>query len=253
MSSKTIIITGASAGIGRAIGEMLVQDDHHLYLLARRTDKIEAWIDQIPPSKIKATVEIHQIDVSRQEDVDSFFDQLVSEGASINVLINNAGFAAGKDPVKLATMQDWQSMMQTNFFGAFWVAKRTLPLMPKHAGSRIINVGSIAGLQGYPGGGGYCASKFALKAFSQTLRLELLEDGIGVTSIEPGLVETEFSMVRLGDEQKAKDVYQGMKPLTAKDIASMIYFVTNLPEHVNVESLVTMPMAQASVFHVQRK
>ncbi|MCB1197055.1 MAG: SDR family NAD(P)-dependent oxidoreductase [Deltaproteobacteria bacterium] len=253
IESKTILITGASTGIGKATAQKLMEQPHHLLLLARRKEKILDWIDQIPPSQIKATFEIYALDVSCKEDVDAFFEQLEHDLITLHVLVNNAGFAKGIDTVRNASAQDWQDMMQTNFFGAFYMAQQALKLMPRHAGSRIINVGSIAGLQAYAKGGGYCASKFSLRALTQTLRNELLEDGIGVGSIDPGLVETEFSKVRLGDDVKAKQVYQGMTPLFAEDIAEMIAFMISRPPHVNIDQLVTMPTAQASAHYVFRK
>lgn len=252
MNAQTILITGASTGIGKATAQILMKENHHLFLVSRRPEVIHAWIDTMDTARIKATFEVPALDVSDPQAVDDFFDKRRQEHTTLHTLINNAGFAKGIDHVKNASWQDWDAMMKTNFLGAMKVAQGALDLMPKHAGSRIINVGSIAGLQGYPGGGGYCGSKFALKALSQTLRLELLEHGIGVTSIEPGLVETQFSNVRLQDEQKAKDVYKGMTPLTATDVAKMIVFVMAQPPHVNIDTLVTMPTAQASAFHVHR-
>lgn len=250
--SQTFIITGASSGIGQALAQELIQIDCHLHLLARRKEKILAWIDAMSASSIKATFEVHAVDVSQAKQVHAFFDDLEQEGCRLQALINNAGFAAGVDHIQDAKYEDWMAMLQTNFMGAFVCAQRAIALMPEHIGARIINIGSIAGLQGYPGGGGYCASKFSLRALTQTLRLELLPKGIGVTSIDPGLVETNFSQVRLEDANKAKAVYQGLKPLVAQDIAEMILFVLSRPAHVNIDQIVTMPMAQASAFHVHR-
>lgn len=253
MESKTVIITGASAGIGKATAQLLIEQPNHLHLIARRPEKIRGWIDQMPSSKVKATFEVHQLDVSDKKQVDEFYENLRNEGATIHILINNAGFAKGVDQTLTSNPQDWQDMMQTNFFGAYYMAQQAIPMMPKNAGSRILNVGSIAGFQAYPGGGGYCASKFAMRAMTQSLRLELLEDGIGVSSIDPGMIETDFSIARLGDEDKAKNVYEGFTPLTAQDIAEMIVFMVTRPKHVNIDQLVTMPTAQGSAYHVNRK
>ncbi len=247
------MITGASSGIGQALATQLLAQEGHLLLLARRKQKILDWIDALRPAAIKATYEVHTVDVSDVQQVTAFFDDLEGEGRPLHALVNNAGFAAGVDGVEDAKYEDWLAMMQTNFMGAFACSQRAIALMPHHAGARIINVGSIAGLQAYPGGGGYCASKFSLRALTQTLRLELLPKGIGVTSIDPGLVETQFSQVRLGDPVKAKAVYEGLQPLVAEDIAEMILFALSRPAHVNIDQLVTMPMAQASAFHVHRE
>lgn len=250
--AKTILITGASSGIGKACAKELLMFNHHLILTSRRKSVIQEWVDLLDQEKIKATFEIDTLDVTQGKQVDQFFDGLEKEGVVLHGLINNAGFAKGTDRIKDADRKDWQEMMDTNFLGAFHVAKRSIALMPKHQGARIINIGSIAGLQAYPGGGGYCASKFALKALTQTLRFELLEMGIGVTSIDPGLVDTNFSQVRFQDLEKAKKVYEGLEPLHAQDIAEMVLFVLSRPAHVNIDQMVTMPLAQAGPFHIVR-
>ncbi|MCB0327729.1 MAG: SDR family NAD(P)-dependent oxidoreductase, partial [Bdellovibrionales bacterium] len=184
----------------------------------------------------------------------NFVKKAQQECGSIDLLVNNAGLALGVDHLADADPQDWTTMMDVNFIGAMKMTRAILPFMKDHSGARIIHIASIAGREAYEGGGGYCASKAAMKSMSRSLRLELLDRGIGVSCIDPGLVETEFSRVRFrGDEEKAKAVYAGVEALTAKDVAKTIAFVAMQEAHVNIDDVLITPMAQGFTKRTIRK
>lgn len=246
-----ILITGASAGIGEACALRLSKIATHLVLVARREERLQDLKSEILKINPQVTVEICVLDIQ-----DGDFIQKVSEQKDvfkkIDILINNAGLARGSDPLHKGSVQDWEEMIDTNIKGLLYITRAVLPDMVERKQGHIVNLGSVAGRWVYPGGNVYNATKFAVRALSEGIRMDVSGTGIRVTNIEPGMVETEFSVVRLRDEDKAKKVYQGMKPLTAQDIAETIEWCCLRPSHVNIQELVIYPTAQASPFVISR-
>jgi NADP-dependent 3-hydroxy acid dehydrogenase YdfG len=193
-------------------------------------------------------------DIRNYKEVVTAVTSIPDEWRKIDVLLNNAGLAAGLDPIQTGSLDDWDQMLDTNVKGLLYISKEIIPLMIEHKKGHIINIGSIAGKEVYPKGNVYCASKYAVDALTKGMRIDLLEHGIKVSQIAPGAVETEFSVVRLKGDQKAADkVYDGFEPLHAVDIADVCFYVTTLPAHVNINDLLIMPTAQASATNLIRK
>jgi len=248
--SNPIVITGASSGIGEACALAFAREGRSLILGARRTDKLE----QVAQACRKAgapEVDVLTLDVKSVKSIQAFAD--AANQTEPAVLINNAGLAKGRDTVAELRDDDLTEMIEVNVTGFLRVARAFLPGMIARRSGHVINLGSLAGRQVYEGGAVYCATKYAVKAITQTLRLELSGTNIRVTEIAPGLVETEFSVVRLGDAAKAKAAYQGFVPLTAIDIADCVTWAVNRPAHVNIGEIVLTPVAQASVSKVHRQ
>lgn len=243
------LITGASAGIGEATAEALANLKFNLILVARRKDRLESLAQKIG-ERFNVDVEIATADVTSKKDIDKLAHAYGSK--NISVLVNNAGLAKGIEKMWDAKTEDWDVMIDTNVKGLLYMTRAFLPGMMARKVGHIVNVGSVAGRLVYPGGAVYCASKFAVRAISDGLRMDLLGTPLRVTNVEPGMVETEFSEVRLGDKAKAKDVYKGLKALSASDIADTIAWCVSRPAHVNVQELVLYPTAQASVGMVHR-
>ncbi len=251
MISKTklnVCITGASSGIGRACAEIFSTHGHSVFLGARREEKFSEL------QKKYATVHAKKLDVTSTQSCQDFSQNVLEVfDGSLDVLINNAGLAIGRDSFEKTLEKDWQTIFETNVLGVWRLTQLFLPEMMAKKNGHIINVGSIAGFWNYEGGGAYSASKHALRSMTQTLRLELCGKGIRVSEIAPGMVETEFSEVRFhGDKEGAKKVYAGMTPLTGEDIADSIYFIATRPKHINIDHLVMMPLDQASATKVHR-
>lgn len=195
-----------------------------------------------------------RLDVTDEQSVNEFVGEIKKRFGRIDVLVNNAGGAFGLNPIDHAVDEEWTRMWETNVLGLMWMTRASLPLLRKSKHGHIVNVGSVAGFETYVGGAGYTAVKHAVRAITKTLRLELNGEPIRVTEIAPGLVETEFSLVRFhGDRKRAKSVYEGMKPLTAEDIADCIVFAVTRPPHVDIDEMVVRPVAQATVAVVARK
>lgn len=248
---KTALITGATSGIGKACAEKLASENFKLILLGRRKELLNTL-------KIQLTAAYHiecyliTADVRDKNVVAQAINDLPDEWKKIDVLVNNAGLAVGLNPIQEGIYDDWERMLDTNVKGLLYVTREIVPLMIAQGKGHIINIGSIAGKEVYPNGNVYCATKHAVDALNKSMRIDLVKHQIKVTAIHPGAVETEFSIVRFkGDEKRAKAVYDGFQPLTGKDIADAVFYVTTLPEHVNINDLVIMPTAQASatVFH----
>jgi NADP-dependent 3-hydroxy acid dehydrogenase YdfG len=242
---KTILITGATSGIGEATARLLRAKwpSARLLLTGRRAERLERL-----QAELKA--EVFVLDIRDREAVGRFASSL--EG--VNVLVNNAGLAAGLDTFQEASLDDWEEMIDTNVKGLLYVTRALLPKMIAAGSGHIVNIGSVAGRQVYPKGHVYNATKFAVHALTEALRLDVQGMGIRVTEIQPGMVETEFSKVRFkGDEAKAKSVYSGLKPLKPEDVAEAIFWSLNQPPHVNVQELLLMPTDQASVRDAFRK
>ncbi|MFN7140116.1 MAG: SDR family NAD(P)-dependent oxidoreductase [Limisphaerales bacterium] len=253
LNGKWVIVTGASSGFGAAIARAFAREGANLLLGARREQKVQKLAEEC---KALGNIETFAcyLDVSKTESVTGFLDFVKSKTSSVHILVNNAGGAHGLDFVADARDEDWEAMFQTNVLGVLRMTRATLPLMPHHSGSYIINIGSIAGHVAYEGGSAYCAAKAGERKITQALRLELSGTGIRVSSIDPGLAETEFSLVRFkGDEARAKKVYEGTEPLTAEDIAETVVWVANRPPHVNIDEMIIKPTDQAAVHKVHRR
>ena len=242
--SKTILITGASSGIGKATAELLAKKNFKLILCGRRQERLEN-LKQVLGQNTKVTT--LNFDVRDKKVVFNAIESLPAEFSKIDVLINNAGNAHGLDLINEGSLDDWDAMLDINVKGLLYVSKAILPQMVERKEGHIINIGSTAGKEVYPKGNVYCASKHAVDAINQGMRIDLNEFGIRVGAINPGLVETEFSEVRFkGDTDRAEKVYQGYQPLKPEDIADIIHFVISRPYHVNIADLVVMSTAQAS-------
>jgi 3-hydroxy acid dehydrogenase / malonic semialdehyde reductase len=251
MSAKRIaLITGATSGIGEATARLLATNQFNLILCGRRQDRLAALATEL--SK-QADVTTLSFDVRNESAVSQSIASLPAKWKSIDVLINNAGNAHGLDPIQTGSIEDWDAMMDINVKGLLYVTKAVLPSMVSRNQGHIINIGSIAGKEVYGNGNVYCASKFAVDALTKGMRIDLNPHNIKVTGIHPGLVETEFSIVRFkGDTDRAANVYKGLEPLRGEDIADLILFTLTRPAHVVVADLVVLPVAQASATVVKR-
>jgi 3-hydroxy acid dehydrogenase / malonic semialdehyde reductase len=248
---KRVLITGASSGIGMATAKKFAADGANLILLARRNDRLESLRKELS-EQFKIDVLTAAIDVQKPSDIDRFVDRNQKAVAETDVLINNAGLAKGTEKLMDGKLSDWDAMIDTNVKGLLYVTRAILPFMIKAKRGHVVNIGSIAGRWVYPGGAVYCASKFAVRALSEGLRMDLLGLPIRVSNIEPGMVETEFSQVRMDSAERAKAVYKGMKPLSADDIAETIFWCVKLPAHINIQELVIMPVDQAAIQMIHR-
>lgn len=245
MENKIALITGASSGIGRACVLALAKSGYDIIACARRKERLEGLKDDLPEN-IRFTY--LTFDVRDKEAVHEAFNSLPREWADIEVLINNAGNAHGLDPIQSGDTDDWDAMMDINVKGLLYVSRKVIPGMVERKRGQVINIGSTAAKEVYPKGNVYCASKHAVDALTKGMRLDLNPYGIKVMAIHPGLVETEFSLVRFkGDEKRAETVYEGFQPLKAEDIADVVLFAVTRPPHVVMADVVIMPTAQASV------
>ncbi|MBK8290764.1 MAG: SDR family NAD(P)-dependent oxidoreductase [Flammeovirgaceae bacterium] len=245
MSDKRIaLITGATSGIGEATARTLAINNFKLILCGRRKDRLQKLASELQQHTEVTTL---SFEVRNQKEVANSIASLPDAWRTIDVLINNAGNAHGLDPIQTGSIDDWDAMLDINVKGLLYVTKAVLPVMTSRNSGHIINIGSIAGKEIYANGNVYCASKFAVDALTKGMRIDLNAHSIKVTAIHPGLVETEFSIVRFkGDEERSKNVYKGFDPLMGKDIADLILFVLTRPAHVVIADLVVLPTAQAS-------
>jgi NADP-dependent 3-hydroxy acid dehydrogenase YdfG len=242
--TKTAFITGATSGIGKSTAIHFAINGINLVLCGRRQDRLDALKEELGKE-----VQVHTLnfDIRDKESVKEAIDFLPKEFSQIDILINNAGNAHGLDTIQDGSLDDWDAMLDINVKGLLYVSKALIPKMIAQKSGHIINIGSTAGKEVYPKGNVYCASKHAVDAINQGMRIDLNGTGIRVGAVNPGLVETEFSNVRFkGDEDRAENVYKGFQPLKPEDIADIIYFVVTRPYHVNIADLVVMPTAQAS-------
>lgn len=252
MKNKIVLVTGATAGIGEACAEKYAAAGYNLILTGRRSDRLSNL--QIRLEKEYA-IEVLSLnfDVQDRAAVEQAFSTLPSEWREIDILINNAGLAAGRDLFEDANMEDWETMLNTNVHGLLYVTKAIVPFMIARKSGHIVNMGSIAGKEVYERGNVYCASKFAVDALNKAMRIDLLRHNIRVTGIHPGAVETEFALVRFkGDQAKADATYAGLVPLTAADIADTIFYCTQLPSHVCVNDLVITCTQQAGTYYFHK-
>ncbi|MGD1950691.1 MAG: SDR family oxidoreductase [Leptolyngbyaceae cyanobacterium] len=253
MANKTILITGASSGIGKSCAQLCAQAGARLILAARRKEKLQTLADKLQQS-YDVPILLLPLDVQDYDTVSTTIAGLPSDWQTIDVLINNAGLSRGLDKQYESPIQDWEEMIDTNVKGLLYVTRTVVPGMVVRDRGHVVNIGSIAARQTYSGGSVYCATKAAVKALSEGLKIDLLGTPVRVTNIEPGLVETEFSTVRFrGNEAQAESVYQGMIPLTPEDIADTILFAITRPAHVNISEIFVMPTDQSSVAHVHRR
>ncbi|MBU6228963.1 MAG: SDR family oxidoreductase [Cyanobacteria bacterium REEB459] len=253
LTHQTVLITGASSGIGAACARQLAQAQARLILMARRRPRLEALAADLH-RQYGTQIWLSPLDVQQPQAVQAALDALPAHWQAIDVLINNAGLSRGLDKQYEASLQDWEEMIDTNLKGLLYLSRSVVPGMVARGRGHVVNLGSIAGRQTYPGGSVYCATKAAVKALSEGLKLDLLGTPVRVTNIEPGLVETEFSQVRFhGDEDRARGVYQNLTALTPEDVADAIYFALTRPAHVNISEILLMPTDQSSVFHVHRQ
>jgi NADP-dependent 3-hydroxy acid dehydrogenase YdfG len=251
--TKIIFITGATSGFGKACAYKFAANGYDLIINGRRTDRLQSLADEIETKYNVAVLQL-PFDVQQQEEVFSSIQQLPEEWKAIDVLINNAGLALGRDYFEEANIADWNTMIDTNVKGFLYVAKAVAQLMAARKQGHIINMGSVAGKEVYEKGNVYCATKYAVDALNQSMRIDLLRHNIKVTAINPGAAETEFSLVRFkGDDETATKIYDGLKPLTAEDIAEVIYYTTTLPAHVCINDLTISCLQQANVIYFNRK
>lgn len=251
MKDKTALITGATSGIGRATARLFAGHGVRLILCGRRQERLDAL-----SSELSEMTDIHTLnfDVRNKEVVFELLQNLPSAFSEIDILINNAGNAHGLDPIHNGSLDDWDAMIDINVKGLLYVSKAVLPKMIEKRSGHIINIGSTAGKEVYPNGNVYCASKHAVDAINQGMRIDLNGMGIRVGAINPGMVETEFSQVRFkGDSEKTEKVYQNFTPLQPVDIAELIWFTVTRPPHVNIADLTVMCLDQATSTIVNRK
>ena len=253
LSGKWALITGASSGFGAAAARAFGAAGANLLIGARRVDRLAETAASALAAGA-ASAHVHALDVANTSSVQAFADWVKSITPRVDVLINNAGGAHGLDPVATSRDEDWEAMVQSNFLGLLRVTRAILPLLPHHAGASILNIGSIAGHVAYEGGAAYCGVKAAERSVTGALRLELNGTGIRVSSLDPGLAETEFSMVRFkGDATRAAKVYEGTEPLVGEDIAETLVWMASRPPHVCIDELIIKPTDQAAIHKLYRR
>jgi len=251
LNGKTSLITGATSGIGLAIADIFAASGSDLILTGRRRDRLLIIKDEIE-TKYGVIVRIFDFDIRQRTACEAFVNQLV--GIDIDILVNNAGLARGIESVDQAAIDDWEEMIDTNVKGLLYISRLILPGMVKRNSGHVINIGSIAGHEAYRGGVGYCATKHAVAAINTSMKMDLTGTDIRVSMISPGLVNTEFSAVRFhGDLDRADNVYKGMQPLVAEDIADIALFIVTRPKHVDIMDVLVYPTAQSSSYLVHRQ
>jgi len=253
LTGKRVLITGASAGIGEACARFFAAQGAHLLLSARRLERVQSLADSLT-SDHGVETHAHALDVTDRDAVRAYVDGLTAEGLFVDILINNAGKAKGLDKLQDGDLDHWDEMIDTNVKGLLYMTRAVLPHMVERDSGHVINIGSIAGRWVYPKGAVYNATKFAVKALSEAMNIDLLGTKIRVSSVDPGLAETEFSEVRFdGDTERAASVYSDTVPLTAEDIADAVLYVANAPAHVDIFNLVMMPTVQRYPGYMDRK
>ena len=253
LKNKIILVTGASSGIGQACAVEFARQGARLILAARRKDRLDELASKLIKEH-KAEVLTISLDVRDQKAVQKAIEGLPAEWTNIDILLNNAGLSRGLEKIQEGDIRNWEEMIDTNIKGLLYVTRAVLPGMVKRNEGHIVNIGSIAGHEVYPAGNVYNATKFAVKALNKAMRLDVFGTDIRVTSIDPGMVETEFSLVRFrGDKQRADKVYQGVRPLKPEDVAEAVVWCCARPAHVNIEDMIITPTDQASPSMVNRK
>ncbi len=253
LSGKTVLITGASSGIGAACAETFADAGCRLILAARRIERLE---DMAAGLRDRSGCEVLacKLDVSDRGAVEAWHEGLPDSWSEIDILINNAGLSRGLAPLHQGDIEDWEEMIDTNIKGLLYVTRAVLPSMVENGCGHVVNIGSIAGHETYPGGNVYCATKHAVAALNRGVGIDTLGTGVRVSSVDPGMVATEFSLVRFhGDHHKADGVYTGLEPLSGQDVAEAVLFCATRSPHANVREMILMPSAQAAAVHVHRK
>ena len=253
LANKKVFITGASAGIGKACALAFANEGADLLLASRRVDKLVEIANDL---KRKHNIDIKTIklDVRNFNEVEQTLSSLEDKWKNTDILVNNAGLARGFDKIFEGKIENWEEMIDTNIKGLLYITRMVLPQMIERKQGHIINIGSVAGHETYPSGNVYAATKFAVDALTKSIRMDVLDKNIKVSTVDPGLVETEFSIVRFsGDVKRAKSVYNGITPLTGEDIADAVVYCATRPEHVNINEIILTPIAQASPTMVHRK
>jgi 3-hydroxy acid dehydrogenase / malonic semialdehyde reductase len=250
--AKTVFVTGATSGFGKACAEKFAANGYNLIISGRRKERLEELQLQLQ-QQFNIKMLSLAFDVQDKKAVFSAIESLDAEWKQIDILINNAGLALGRDYFDEADLDDWETMLDTNVKGLLYVSRAVVPLMRERGAGHVINIGSTAGKEVYEKGNVYCASKYAVNAISQAMRIDLLRHGIKVTVVNPGAAETEFSLVRFkGDAETAKSVYKGFQPLSAEDVADVVFYCATLPPHVCINDLVLTATAQANSFYFHR-
>jgi 3-hydroxy acid dehydrogenase / malonic semialdehyde reductase len=253
LQNQIILITGASSGIGTACAKILAGAGAKLILAARRLERLQQLADTLSKD-FNTEVHLLQLDVRDRSAVESAISNLPPSWSEIDILINNAGLSRGLEKLHEGNFENWEEMIDTNVKGLLYLSRYVVPGMVNRDRGHVVNLGSIAGHQTYPGGNVYCATKAAVRAISEGLKQDLLGTRVRVTSVDPGMVETEFSEVRFhGDTERASKVYEGVTPLTADDVADVIFFCVTRSPHVNINEVVLMPVDQASATLVNRR
>lgn len=248
----TVLVTGATSGIGKSTAIEFAKLNYRIIITGRRKDRLDAFKQELE-TNYKVNVMTLCFDVRRESEVKQAIASLPKEFNQIDVLVNNAGLAAGLSAIQDGNLDHWERMIDTNVKGLLYVSKHVIPLMIEQKKGHIINVGSIAGKEVYANGNVYCATKHAVDALTKGMRIDLLPHGIKVSSVNPGMVETEFSVVRFdGDTERAKKVYENMQPLLPEDIAETIVWMATRPKHVNINDMIIMPSVQANATTVIR-
>jgi len=252
LGGKTVLVTGASSGIGEACSWAFARAGCRLMLLARRRDRLERLAAELE-ADVGADVLLGEVDVRDPGALGRWFADVDDSGRTIDILVNNAGLARGLSPIHEGDLAAWEQMVDTNVKGLLYVTRAVVPKMVSQGSGHVIHIGSIAGHEVYPNGNVYCATKHAVSALNRSMAIDLLGTGVRVSSVDPGMVATEFSLVRFdGDADTADEVYRGLEPLRADDVADAVLYCATRPPHANVREMILMPTAQATAVHVHR-
>ena len=253
VQENIVLITGASSGIGAACARVFAQAGAKLILAARRQERLDQLSDELSRD-FASPIHLLQLDVCDRSSVESALSTLPASWSSVDILINNAGLSRGLDKLYEGSFQDWEEMIDTNIKGLLYLTRFVVPGMVNRGRGHVVNLGSVAGHQTYPSGNVYCATKAAVRVISEGLKQDLLGTSVRVSSVDPGLVETEFSQVRFRDDtERAKRVYQGLTPLTPADVADVVFFCVTRPPHVNISEVLLMPTDQAGSMLLNRQ
>lgn len=250
--NRIALVTGATSGIGKATALMLAKNNYDLIITGRREDRLIDLENKIN-SEFNVDVLVLKFDIREREETKKQIENLTGKWNDIHVLVNNAGLASGLDFIQDGDIDDWETMIDTNVKGLLYISRAVMPGMVSRKAGHIVNIGSIAGKETYLKGNVYCATKHAVDSISKAMRIDMLPYGVKVTSVSPGMVDTEFSLVRLGDKDAADKVYKGLTPLYAQDIAEAVEFAVTRPDHVNINDILIMPTDQANSSHTLRE
>jgi len=253
LAGKTVLVTGASSGIGKACAAAFAEAHCRLLLMARRQDRLDSLSEELE-RRFGTDVEVGAIDVRDRQGVEAWMAALSEAWQAVDILVNNAGLARGLASLQEGDVVDWEEMIDTNLKGLLYVTRAVLPGMVARSSGHVINIGSIAGHETYPNGNVYCATKHAVAALNRSMGIDTLGTGVRVSSVDPGMVETEFLNVRFrGDDERADAVYEGLEPLRAEDVADAVLYCATRPSHANVREMILMPTAQAAAIHIHRE